>query len=742
MTTVRRRSTAAQEMSSARVRAAADYLASVKPKGPTDEIGAPANVGAGIPPWGSMYLGDDLEQTPELQWPESVITYHKMRNDAQLEGLFMGTTLPIRNYNWCIDRNGCDKDRTADLAKDMNLPVKGEGKRGDRQQGRSKGRFSHDRHIFHSMLTLVYGHYFFEQVGIIGDDGLWHLKKAAPRPPATIMKVEVDSKGGLASIQQNISTQIGQMAKPIPVDRLIAYVWDQEGANWFGRSMFRSCFANFLLKDRLIRVDAIKHQRNGMGLPVGIGSQGGGKEELQEIQKMTAQVKAGGQASVALPYGTSMTLEGVRGTLPDTIASVRFHNEEMARRFLMMFMQLGESTHGNRALGDSFIEFFQLNQDTVAKWYATTTTEHLIEDWWDWNVGPDDDATPILTYERDDDPRFAFGELAQLITAGLIEVDDELEEAVRQAMDLPEKDMSSIRVPAVPEPDPSADPEVDPANTPSPTTKAARRQGRSIRADASASPAVPLPDRPLRREPDQFEADAKVDFDLMDRTYSTKLETLFAQWRETVIPAQVAELEAAILKTAKLEKLAAIEAPALGRDLLHEVMLEMYHSGVSAAVAEAHAQDVFVETPNADDHVTNLLPRASAVDEVNARMLGQMAGSRALRLSGEASTKAEVAEGTKSYLLDLKHVMVRDRLGGALQAAYNTGRFAVFKEAPAGDYYASELLDNNTCAPCTDVDGTRYKSLGEAERDYVGGYVACQGGDRCRGTVVAVYGEV
>lgn len=693
-----------------------------------------------------MYLGDELEQVPELQWPQSVITYSGMRNDAQLEGLFMGTTLPIRNYNWCIDANGCDAKFVELLAKDMNLPIKGTGQRTDRQVGRSKGRFNHDKHLYHSMLALIYGHYYFEQVGIIGDDDYWHLKKAAPRPPATIMKVEVDPKGGLLSIQQNISAQVGMMAQPIPVDRLVAYVWDQEGANWFGRSMFRSCYRNWLIKDRLLRVDALKHQRNGMGLPVAIGAQGQGRAELLDLQKMAAQVKAGEQSSVALPYGTSMTLEGVHGTLPDTIGSIRFHNEEMARRFLMMFMQLGESTHGNRALGDSFIEFFQLNQDTVAKWYAETTTEHLIEDWWDWNVGPDEDATPKLAYERDDDPRFAFGELAALITAGLIQVDDELEEAVRQAMDLPAVDAATIRKPPAPvAPDPEDDPEGEPGapagQEPTSPTKAARRQGRSIRADATASPALPLPDRPLRRQPASYEMAAQVDFDLMDKTYSGKLDSLFAQWKEQVIPAQVDELKASILKTNKLETLASVEAPALGRDLLHGVMLDMYNAGVSAAIAEAHSQDVFVETPEAADHIANLLPRAAAVDEVNARMLGQMAATRALRLSGEASTKAEVADGTASYLLDLKHAMVRDRLGGALQAAYTTGRIAVYKEAPAGDYYASELLDNNTCSPCTDVDGTHYGSLTDAERDYVGGYINCEGGDRCRGTVVATYGE-
>jgi hypothetical protein len=110
-----------------------------------------------------------------------------------------------------------------------------------------------------------------------------------------------------------------------------------------------------------------------------------------------------------------------------------------------------------------------------------------------------------------------------------------------------------------------------------------------------------------------------------------------------------------------------------------------------------------------------------------------------MRLTGGKMSKAEVAAETRAYMDEIKHQMTRDRLGGALTAAYNTGRRAVMAEGPAASYYASELLDANTCTPCSLVDGTQYSTLGDAEVDYVGGYVQCAGGDRCRGTIVAVY---
>lgn len=54
--------------------------------------------------------------------------------------------------------------------------------------------------------------------------------------------------------------------------------------------------------------------------------------------------------------------------------------------------------------------------------------------------------------------------------------------------------------------------------------------------------------------------------------------------------------------------------------------------------------------------------------------------------------------------------------------------------------YASELLDRNTCTPCSHVDGREYARLADALVDYPSGqYVGCDGGDRCRGTLVYVW---
>ena len=55
-------------------------------------------------------------------------------------------------------------------------------------------------------------------------------------------------------------------------------------------------------------------------------------------------------------------------------------------------------------------------------------------------------------------------------------------------------------------------------------------------------------------------------------------------------------------------------------------------------------------------------------------------------------------------------------------------------------FVAGGVLVHN-CEPCAAVDGTQYATMDDALVDYPGGgiYRACDGGDRCRGTLVAIF---
>jgi hypothetical protein len=230
----------------------------------------------GLVPWSAF--SDVNEPVPELAWPNSINTYSRMRTDAQIASLLLAFTLPIRRYGWCIDPNGARDEVVEHVADDLNLPIEGHE---PKPAGRRRDRFSHDRHLFHALLNLVYEHMFMETVYRFDETtNRFHLRKLAPRMPGTISEIEVARDGGLKYIRQHPSGSsltgswsgagllAGLQSPKIPVDRLVAYVNDQEAGNWLGSSWLRALYKHWLRKDRLLRVDAINAERNGAGVPL------------------------------------------------------------------------------------------------------------------------------------------------------------------------------------------------------------------------------------------------------------------------------------------------------------------------------------------------------------------------------------------------------------------------------------------------------------------------------------------
>lgn len=397
-------------------------------------------LGMGAPSWSYFHEGEDLEHVPDLKWQPGgkglVEVYHRMRADAQVQGLYLGCTLPIRRYEWFIEPNGAPDNIVQRVATDYNLPIRGQE---DRPKLRSARRFAFQDHLRHALLALIYGHMFFEQVGEIGPDGKWHLRKLGPRMPQSIMKINLEKDGGLKSIvQRGMGTTLQGKERSLDVQRLIAYVWEREGANWTGRSMLRGIYKNFLLKDTVLRVGAINIERAG-GVPVITGPKGATPEDLAELGKMARAFRVGANAGGAIPHGAQLDLARAAGG-EEAVNYIKLQNEEMGRGWLMMFMNLGQATTGSYALGSSLIDYVMNTQEVIADWFRDTFNEHMLEDDVDWNEGPQQDPVPLLGYRRQDDRQLALRDLVSLVDTGVIQLDDELESWVRESYRMPRRD--------------------------------------------------------------------------------------------------------------------------------------------------------------------------------------------------------------------------------------------------------------------------------------------------------------
>ncbi|WP_230594401.1 DUF935 domain-containing protein [Rhodococcoides fascians] len=400
-----------------------------------------------------QFMVDDDESTPELRWPESIRTYSKMgREDAQVVSVLKAVMLPVIRTKWSLEQNGSSPEVWEHIAKDLGVPKVGtdaKGKPPVALRGRSKGRFSLKRHLRDALSCLQYGHSFFEQNYRYDErDQLLHLRKLAPRKQNTISKINVALDGGLVSIEQAPPASMAIFkSEPISVNRLVAYVHDEEPGVWTGQSMLRPAYKHWYLKDRLLRVHANMIERNGMGVPIYEGADGASKEDLEEGKKMASAYRSGQASGGATPFGAKLALRGVEGNLPDALPGVKYHDEQIGRAALTHFLNLGQQT-GSWALGSEFANFFIMTLQTIAEYLCDILNQHVIEDLVDANWGEDEQA-PLLVFEEIGAQNQAVAEaLKVLVDAGIIFPDRTLEEWIREKSGLPAKDLPPKATPA------------------------------------------------------------------------------------------------------------------------------------------------------------------------------------------------------------------------------------------------------------------------------------------------------
>ena len=365
-----------------------------------------ANEHAGANGWWVDLTG---ETTPELAWPLSVEVFDKMRRqDAQVASVLRAVTAPITRTQWRLDGTSCDREVTESVALSLGLPILGDAPEQDpANRLRGRDRFSWDEHLGLALLELTFGHSYFEQVyrpdleatARMGRDQ-YRIRKLALRPARTIANIKVARDGGLEWIQQHGSTLDQSKSPKLPVNRLVAYVLEREGSNWLGRSLLRSAYKNWLLKDRALRTWSTSIDRNGIGVPIYTAAPG--EKSLDDGEELATSVRSGENAGGAIPNEAKLELIGVKGQTVNIAEFVRYQDEQIARSALGHFLNLGSQGGGQVGsynYGSVLADTFNLSLDVIARQIAETATAHIVEDLVDINFGPTTPA-PRLVYDE------------------------------------------------------------------------------------------------------------------------------------------------------------------------------------------------------------------------------------------------------------------------------------------------------------------------------------------------------
>ena len=264
------------------------------------------------------------------------------------------------------------------------------------------------------------------------------IKKLDPRLPSSIHSWVYDENAKRLNgvTQRNPKTDKEVF---LPIEKLLVFSNQREGDNWVGISDLRAVYGNWFIKQTLQKIDAIKHDRYGVGVPVGMTPEGVDIDEENDGYKyMVAALEAfsSQEASfIMLPNGYKLEIQGGQAKAgTDVVSSMRYHDEKMAVAFLAQFLLLGQTDSGSRALGESFIKFFQMALQERADYIAEVLTRFLIRELVDCNWVVDDYPTLIAGRIKD----LPFETIATLTTAGVITKEENLENTVRRALGIVE----------------------------------------------------------------------------------------------------------------------------------------------------------------------------------------------------------------------------------------------------------------------------------------------------------------
>lgn len=704
---------------------------------PTTAVRPPTNVRGHVSDADFAALLDELtvDLPADLMWPTSVITFASMRREARLASILAGYGLQLRRAQWQVDGAGCRPEVVQLVADGLGLQVAG---RDVASAARTRGVSWHE-HLRAALASLIYGHSGFELHAEPAGAG-FGLAGLYERPPWTIGDIHVDPKSGaFLGVSQDAPRADG--VPEIGADRMAWYCREREGANWAGVSLLRASFPAWVFKREMLKVHATANRRFGMGVPVmealpGTQPSAG---QMREAMEFSSAARVGDQSGAASPPGFAFKLVGLTGAVPDTLAFIKFLNQEMARSALMQHLDLGSTESGSRALGSAFIDSWMLALETEAEQVADVATRQVAAQVVRWNRGADEPVPRVVVSGIGSRREVTAESLKALLDSGGLSADPGLEAWIRREYRLPERA-------GMPQPAPTTDR----------VAASAARSGRPKgprRREAAGQFALPVMAQGPAREPTEFEDQSGADFAAIAEELEQAQQELAEQWpglSEAMVAALVAAVVAAVA-AGTLEELGSLVVPdeALAGvvEALGSAMVGLAGTSADRAAGELRGQGADVEVGTVDEGRLN--DAADAFAGVIASGYATGAGRAALQHAGPDADAEQVGEAVREHLdslstpADTPGGWVATNLGGALHQAYAAGRRATFENADGAvagvRWLISAIQDRNLCKPCDDDDQRIFDTLAEVfEVMPVAGNAACLGGLRCRCTLVAL----
>lgn len=623
------------------------------------------------------------EYNTKLADTRGIIIYDEMRkSDGTIRAALQAVTLPIRSANWFMKPATEDEadQEIADFVRDClwEYPT-----------------LTFPDFLRQALLMLPFGVMAFEKVFATREvEGttriVWH--KLAPRLPRSIQKWSI--AGDQPGITQNRAD--GSVVE-IPMEKLVVFVNEMEGENWWGTSILRAAYKHWFIKNTFYKIDAIAFERQGLGVPKIKMPENPAASDTTRAEDIAKNMRANSQAYVIEPEGYSIEfMDMMAKTVRDPANSIAHHNREIMKSVLAQFLELGSTdaggTGGSRALSEDHSRIFLQSLEAIARSFAAEMNKNAIRELVDLNF---ENVTeyPTLDFEgiTPDDAKAIAETYSSLITSGALTAQDADEPYFRELLGLPELVEAGIREKQEPE-----DTNID-EDEPNPE-RVAHEHRRGVKKNFAEG------FKPFRK---LTFAEQKVTFEALhdkmnelEEQFDTATKELLQDAREKYMATFT---RAALVGDTKAIKDATLQVQADYSRILKNALKSSFEFGKTNA-----AKEIGTDAPaNPAEMLRQIdIQSAAIADQQIAEIVTDSKNAYVESLNKGQSTTAALAAADAAAAAAIDR-LTSDARAILVSGYVNHGRDVVF-DRNAADIYAlqrSELLDMATCNYCASIDG-------------------------------------
>lgn len=641
----------------------------------------------------------------------------------------------------------------------------------------------------HVLLMVADGCSLLEKVWGVDEEGHQVYAKLNSVALKTVKEFQFDTNGSgrfTGIWQQGYTADRGFVSQFIPAEQWAVFTFCREGDNMWGWPITRAAYMPWFLKKKLLRVDAQRHERFGLGVPV-IKIPKGTPEDSQQrrdAESVAGNIRSHEYQFVVLENDYEFDIKQPTGAGTDIIGSVKYLDSQIAQVLIAEWMHLGASESGSRAVSGDKIQFMFSVLQGVANLIEDVINGQLVEPLMWRRYGPAK-LRPRPVFKFQDLNKLAGPALAEvtakLVQAKVLTGSPDIEERMREELQLPEmpkwlkdalQEAVKRQVDMMGQPPvmaaPAAGEEKAPANggPPAPKNDDAPKDKPKEEPAEAAREFGDVMDSPLWRTPHMNAEDGRVhpemycEFEKMAAYLDTEPKRILRSKIEPIRKAAAAKIAARVSTMSDADVRKGVHYQPLFDKMVSatvSALRPVYMRGRAEVAAERARQKKGVGVALEDDDDLEITaPTSKQMDWVKTIAAGFVLSvykgmqTRAEQVAVSVTRQAEQTKDAEriaieTALAELSLNQIERELKGAAARAFVTGReeqAAAYGDAVTAFY--SAMMDKGT-EQCLDNGGTCWILDGDEHAPGDAGYTVpnpnCAWPPNCRCVNVYLYEE-